>query len=999
MADVQLRLTIDNAQAKKAVQEVQQLIKKFDGEVSLSPIQHDYKTTTQKTNQSNLLPAVLTRHSRAIIDSTKETRELIRVIKQATSTSTTFGSGSTTINGFGALVPLGREVGALTRQTMRLNQHYQQQQRQSRIFDVTAKWIDEQEQQKKKRFSFNFGDMFDAFTRMRGGFGKVGKMFSESGVTGSGTLRYGANVMRGAGMVGGSRLLMAGVTGGLAGLGATALISAISKSVEMGMSGASKIKDEEAYAAQLGTRIGGYGSDFARTRKDIQAAGYPWLYSQQETAQVVDTFISQGGAKDWRKHIDNTLMMSRATGLDPNYLADTYGFLVKKGATDTKAISEGFVGAIKKSGMEGREMELIDGMKQLVEQNAANRLNFSQQDFENLLSSYTMWSEIDPSLKGEKAAKLTAGLDSMFKEAWQDEELLYIMGYGSKYKGPEGLWKLFEQLEKGMADKDNIRDFLTGVQGMSKDPATQKHFIFKKFADFGMNNTELINMILKEKDKIIDTGEMSEELQKKLKEYGKEEIQKKAGDYLESDTAIDKTFDLDIDHMEKVFGEFVTGIERAGKYFAHELFGNEDIGSGEETLKKESSKSNEVPNKAPPNPMIGVGYKQTTSTGSRGSSVFNAQPRLLGDIETQGLPWANNTDLPASPIADAGVPDDLKITPRPGTETNTITDSIPSPLDSPNNLITGDQSKLELETLLLQKEVAILQLKELKGGSTGSDLKNERMIKQLDESLARVSYTTREAIDKGMATTSRSIMSLALMNMSGGFGGIAGGYDIAQVSLGDGSNWQQFHNTGLRTGFNMSPAEINAWIEQKAPAGSVMRGMGQAFHEAAKQTGLDVRYLVAHAAHETAWGTSRIVKDKANWFGIAAYDSSPYSSAYSYKDYGAGIIEGAKWLLDNYINAGQNTLYLMNHGHSWHNYASDPEWDEKIARIMATAPALTTGAVTAGGVGTLNINVSGSIKGLTTVNNNAVTSALTRKINEAPDISYIFAQGSKGVKI
>ena len=150
------------------------------------------------------------------------------------------------------------------------------------------------------------------------------------------------------------------------------------------------------------------------------------------------------------------------------------------------------------------------------------------------------------------------------------------------------------------------------------------------------------------------------------------------------------------------------------------------------------------------------------------------------------------------------------------------------------------------------------------------------------------------------------------------------------------------------TKFNrLTVRELNAWIESKTKPGSSFRGKGDVFLKASAETGLDPRYLVAHAALESGWGTSRIAVDKNNYFGIAAYDSSPYASAKTFgTGFENGIIGGAKWIRDNYTNRGQDTLQTMRYDPRGknHNYATDPSWHTKIASIMASAPKGNSGA-------------------------------------------------------
>lgn len=188
-----------------------------------------------------------------------------------------------------------------------------------------------------------------------------------------------------------------------------------------------------------------------------------------------------------------------------------------------------------------------------------------------------------------------------------------------------------------------------------------------------------------------------------------------------------------------------------------------------------------------------------------------------------------------------------------------------------------------------------------------------------------------------------------------------GGSSSTAKGLNYTGNSQYWTNTNLTkhdlgtTSNAVTAKELNAWINAKAPKGSNMRNMGDAFIKAGEASGLDPRYLVAHAAHETGWGTSNISKKKGNMYGIGAFDATPYSSAYKYNNTEAGIIEGAKWISDNYYAKGQKTLGSMRHNGGKHEYATDPDWDKKIAGIMKGAESYTSPSTVNV---TTNVNVS-----------------------------------------
>ena len=116
-------------------------------------------------------------------------------------------------------------------------------------------------------------------------------------------------------------------------------------------------------------------------------------------------------------------------------------------------------------------------------------------------------------------------------------------------------------------------------------------------------------------------------------------------------------------------------------------------------------------------------------------------------------------------------------------------------------------------------------------------------------------------------------------------------------------------------------------------------GKGQMFIDAAKESGLDPVYILAHAAFESGWGTSYYAKEHHNYFGIGAFDGNP-DNAINYSNDGMtnGIIKGAKWIADNYYSVGQTSLHTMRYSNSGtHNYCSSTTWADNIASIMSVS--------------------------------------------------------------
>ena len=231
-----------------------------------------------------------------------------------------------------------------------------------------------------------------------------------------------------------------------------------------------------------------------------------------------------------------------------------------------------------------------------------------------------------------------------------------------------------------------------------------------------------------------------------------------------------------------------------------------------------------------------------------------------------------------------------------------------------------------------------------------------------EDNLNQAEEILKECI-RVLAVAKRQNGIVGLTDGVGSGGSVSGSGSGVGGELGYTDKGKYWSNTDLtksdlgKTVDTLTAGQLNEWINSNATEGSLMYNQGEAYMEAGKVSGLDPRYLVAHSALETSWGTSNIVKDKNNFYGIGAFDATPYSSAYGYDGAKAGIIEGSKFIADEYYSQGQTTLSSMNRDPSGkgHNYATDPGWADKIARTMKGSEKYTSAST---GNVTTNVNVN-----------------------------------------
>ena len=113
----------------------------------------------------------------------------------------------------------------------------------------------------------------------------------------------------------------------------------------------------------------------------------------------------------------------------------------------------------------------------------------------------------------------------------------------------------------------------------------------------------------------------------------------------------------------------------------------------------------------------------------------------------------------------------------------------------------------------------------------------------------------------------------------------------------------------------------------------------------AEEYGINGIFVAAVGIHESAWGTSKIARNKNNLFGYGAYDSNPYNGAYTFENYAESIDLVSRVFVKYYLNPkgteiydGQvangkyyngNTLSSVNK-----KYASDKKWANGVYKWM-----------------------------------------------------------------
>ncbi len=136
----------------------------------------------------------------------------------------------------------------------------------------------------------------------------------------------------------------------------------------------------------------------------------------------------------------------------------------------------------------------------------------------------------------------------------------------------------------------------------------------------------------------------------------------------------------------------------------------------------------------------------------------------------------------------------------------------------------------------------------------------------------------------------------------------------------------------------LSVSGASAWaIDEYLKAKTSLPPLGIAFISAEKRYGVNARFLLAAAMHESSWGTSYISRKRHNLFGYNAYDRGPLRFATAFASYAAGIDATARFIKESYLTpggrwwGGRPTLRSMQQF-----WSSSHRWGIGVSRIATS---------------------------------------------------------------
>jgi len=140
-------------------------------------------------------------------------------------------------------------------------------------------------------------------------------------------------------------------------------------------------------------------------------------------------------------------------------------------------------------------------------------------------------------------------------------------------------------------------------------------------------------------------------------------------------------------------------------------------------------------------------------------------------------------------------------------------------------------------------------------------------------------------------------------------------------------------DTDLNSIADISGEQLDAAIAATVP-GSPLTGLGSAFVSAARRQGINTYFVAAHAAYDSAWGTSPVATRKNNLFGYGVTPTCPFDCAATFATQTEAIDFITQLIKTDYLTPGGRFYTTGTLAGMEPIYSRNPNWAEGVAGVM-----------------------------------------------------------------
>lgn len=165
-----------------------------------------------------------------------------------------------------------------------------------------------------------------------------------------------------------------------------------------------------------------------------------------------------------------------------------------------------------------------------------------------------------------------------------------------------------------------------------------------------------------------------------------------------------------------------------------------------------------------------------------------------------------------------------------------------------------------------------------------------------------------------------------------------------KVQIGSTSGGLNF-NIALNKPSGFTLEQFTKALKDDKDKNKIFQNNAKYFYYIEKQYNINGMFVAAVGIHESAWGTSKISRDKNNLFGYGAYDSNPYNGAYTFSNYAESIDLVSRVFVKYYLNSSGTKIYDGNTANGKYysgntlsavnkKYATDKNWANGVYKQM-----------------------------------------------------------------
>lgn len=279
--------------------------------------------------------------------------------------------------------------------------------------------------------------------------------------------------------------------------------------------GASSAAIYEKQALDTYNRLGIYGSDFNKARRDATNLGKQYGFDTSQVMGLQDTLLQGGliGKYDLQESTKSMMETSLAFGINANSLGSEYASLRKRGlyGVDAERYTNTIGTNIAATGMKGREDEVARSLADITDIITNGKLEVNSSDFEMAASLQAQLAKQNPALKGDKGAELISKTQAGFNS--KDNVTLRMFGLGDELGyGYKGLYEARKRADQGFSNPEGIKSLARHLDQLSMgDPLAKSIWIQDHM---GMNTDEADEIV-----KLLESG-TSADYQKIKEKYG-----------------------------------------------------------------------------------------------------------------------------------------------------------------------------------------------------------------------------------------------------------------------------------------------------------------------------------------------------------------------------------------------------------------------------------------------------------------------------------------------